>query len=43
MPLLWRERTKLHYLDPVPLHEICKCWIANYERRRLQGALPDAR
>ena len=30
-----RGREKLHYLNPVPLHEIQERWIAKYERRRL--------
>jgi DNA-binding transcriptional ArsR family regulator len=30
-------REKLHYLNPVPLHEIYERWIAKYERPRLQG------
>lgn len=34
---LWRGREKLHYLNPVPLHEIYERWIAKYERHRLQA------
>lgn len=30
-------REKLHYLNPVPLHEIYERWIEKYERPRLQG------
>ena len=33
----WRGREKLHFLNPVPLHEISERWIAKYERRRLQA------
>ena len=33
-----RGREKLHYLNPVPLHEIHERWIAKFERSRL-GAL----
>ena len=33
----WRGREKLHYLNPVPLHEIYERWIGKYERRRLQA------
>lgn len=33
-------REKLHYLNPVPLHEIYERWIGKYERHRL-GALSD--
>jgi DNA-binding transcriptional ArsR family regulator len=31
----WRGREKLHFLNPVPLHEISERWIAKYERHRL--------
>jgi DNA-binding transcriptional ArsR family regulator len=31
----WRGREKLHYLNPVPLHEIYERWIGKYERHRL--------
>src|SRR6476646_714741 len=34
---VWRGREKLHYLNPVPLHEIYERWIAKYERPRLQA------
>ena len=30
-----RGREKLHYLNPVPLHEIYERWIGKYERHRL--------
>ena len=33
----WRGREKLHYLNPVPLHEISGRWIGKYERHRLQA------
>lgn len=36
----WRGREKLHYLNPVPIHEISERWIGKYERGRL-GALAD--
>ncbi len=32
-----RGRQKLHYLNPVPIHEIYERWIANFERDRLQA------
>jgi DNA-binding transcriptional ArsR family regulator len=32
-----RGREKLHYLNPVPIHEISERWIGKYERRRLQA------
>ncbi len=31
-----RGREKLHYLNPVPLHEISERWIEKYERHRLR-------
>ena len=34
---LWRGREKLHYLNPVPIHEIAERWIGKFERRRLQA------
>jgi DNA-binding transcriptional ArsR family regulator len=34
---VWRGREKLHYLNPVPLHEISGRWIGKYERHRLQA------
>ena len=33
---VWRGREKLHYLNPVPIHEIAERWIRKYERHRLQ-------
>ena len=35
--IIWRGREKLHYLNPVPLHEIYERWICKYERHRLQA------
>ena len=35
-----RGREKLHYLNPVPIHEIAERWINKYERHRL-GALAE--
>ena len=34
---VWRGRAKLHFLNPVPLHEISERWIAKYERHRLEA------
>jgi len=34
---IWRGREKLHYLNPVPLHEIYERWIGKYEHHRLQA------
>lgn len=37
-----RGREKLHYLNPVPIHEIGERWIEKFERHRLQ-ALSDVK
>ena len=34
---VWRGREKLHYLNPMPLHEIYERWIGKYERYRLRA------
>src|SRR4249920_2189790 len=33
--VVWQGREKLHYLNPVPLHDIYKRWIEKFERNRL--------
>jgi DNA-binding transcriptional ArsR family regulator len=33
---LWRGREKLHYLNPVPIHQIAERWIGKFERGRLR-------
>jgi DNA-binding transcriptional ArsR family regulator len=35
-----RGREKLHYLNPVPIHELAERWIGKFERRRV-SALTD--
>lgn len=35
--VVWQGREKLHYLNPVPLHDIYERWIGKYERHRLQA------
>ena len=35
--IVWRGREKLHYLNPMPLHEIYERWIGKYESHRLQA------
>ncbi len=35
--VVWRGREKLHYLNPVPIHELSERWIGKYERHRLQA------
>lgn len=32
-----RGREKLHYLNPVPIHEIGERWIGKFEHSRLQA------
>jgi DNA-binding transcriptional ArsR family regulator len=34
--VLWRGREKLHYLNPVPIHDIAERWIGKFERGRLR-------
>ena len=34
---VWRGREKLHYLNPVPIHEIYERWIGKFERHRLEA------
>ena len=34
---LRRGREKLHYLNPVPIHEISRRWINKFERDRLDA------
>jgi hypothetical protein len=33
----WRGREKLHYLNPVPLHQIYERWIGKFEKQRLRA------
>jgi DNA-binding transcriptional ArsR family regulator len=35
--VLWRGREKLHYLNPVPIHEIAERWIGQFEQGRLRA------
>jgi DNA-binding transcriptional ArsR family regulator len=35
--VVWQGREKLHYLNPVPLHEIAARWIGKFERNRLDA------
>ena len=34
---VWRGREKLHYLNPVPIHDIADRWIGKFERSRLHA------
>ncbi len=33
----WRGREKLHFINPVPIHEVYERWVRKFERARLQG------
>jgi len=35
--IVWQGREKLHYLNPVPIHDIAERWIGKYERGRLRA------
>jgi DNA-binding transcriptional ArsR family regulator len=35
--VVWQGREKLHYLNPVPLHDIYERWIGKFERQRLRA------
>ena len=35
--VVWRGREKLHYLNPVPLHQIAERWIGKFEQPRLRA------
>ena len=35
--VVWRGREKLHYLNPVPIHQIAQRWIGKFETQRLQA------
>jgi DNA-binding transcriptional ArsR family regulator len=34
---IWRGREKLHFLNPVPIHQIAERWIGKFERGRLDA------
>lgn len=33
----WRGREKLHFLNPVPIHNIAERWISKFDRPRLDA------
>src|SRR5437763_10400445 len=35
--IVWRGREKLHYFNPVPIHDVADRWIGKFERSRLQA------
>jgi DNA-binding transcriptional ArsR family regulator len=32
---VWRGREKLHFINPVPLHDIYERWVKKFEKSRL--------
>jgi DNA-binding transcriptional ArsR family regulator len=32
---IWKGREKLHFINPVPIHDVCERWVRKFERRRL--------
>ncbi len=34
---IWRGREKLHYLNPMPIHEIADRWIGKFDRTRVRA------
>ena len=32
---VWRGREKLHFINPVPIHEIYQRWVRKFETQRL--------
>ena len=34
---VWRGREKLHFLNPVPIHEIYDRWVKKFERMNLKA------
>jgi DNA-binding transcriptional ArsR family regulator len=34
--VVWQGREKLHYLNPVPIHDIAERWIGKFEKDRLR-------
>ena len=33
--VVWRGREKLHFINPVPIHEVYERWVRKFERGRL--------
>jgi DNA-binding transcriptional ArsR family regulator len=33
---VWKGREKLHFINPVPIHEVYDRWVQKFERQRLQ-------
>lgn len=34
--IVWRGREKLHFLNPVPIHDVYDRWVKKFERHRLK-------
>ncbi len=34
---MWRGREKLHYLNPIPIHQVYQRWIVRYEEQHLDA------
>jgi DNA-binding transcriptional ArsR family regulator len=32
---VWKGREKLHFINPVPIHEVYERWVQKFERQRL--------
>lgn len=32
---VWRGREKLHFINPVPLHDVYERWVRKFEQQRL--------
>ena len=37
LTIVWHGREKLHYLNPVPIHQIYDRWISKYDRHRVEA------
>ena len=35
--VVWKGREKLHYLNPVPIHQVYSRWVRKFERRRMKA------
>jgi DNA-binding transcriptional ArsR family regulator len=35
--IIWYGREKRHYLNPMPIQQICERWIGKYERHSFQA------
>ena len=35
--VIWRGREKLHFINPVPIHDIAERWIGKFDQGRLRA------